>query len=65
MYLTQYPKSSSEGFSADEIRRGVHYLYMDVKCPSCGKWQTVAQTSYIGGPCCSCGKRTDGSNQER
>lgn len=66
MNITQYPKANgpeeSRGFSADEIRRGIHTLYMDVTCPQCGKEQSVAQTGYIGGPCCRCGGFTDGRN---
>ena len=64
--VVQYPKShgpeESRGFSADEIRRGINTLYMDITCPHCGKEQSVAQTGYMGGPCCRCGKRTDGRN---
>jgi ribosomal protein S27E len=64
MNIKLYPKSDGkrgdQGFTADEIRRGIHTLYMDVVCPYCGKEQTVAQTGFIGGPCGRCGRRTDG-----
>lgn len=62
MNLKQYPKLdglSKEGFTVDEIQRGIHALWMDVTCPHCGKEQAVAQTGFIGGPCCRCGGRTD------
>lgn len=60
----QYPKNSEEGFTADEIKRGIHTLYMDVECPHCGKWQSVAQTGYMGGPCICCLEYTDGRKRE-
>lgn len=63
MNIKQYPKSCTQGFSADEINRGIHSLYMDVTCPWCGKEQAVSQTGFIGGPCCRCGKRTDGADE--
>jgi ribosomal protein L37AE/L43A len=49
------------GYSVDEIKKGVMWLYADVKCPACGKEQSVANTGYVGGPCMRCGARTDGS----
>jgi DNA-directed RNA polymerase subunit RPC12/RpoP len=60
-----YPKHSpgmdgNAGFSADEIKRSVHWLYADIECPHCGKLQAVANTSYLGGPCIRCGKPTSG-----
>jgi ribosomal protein S27E len=60
MNIKQYLKNAEEGFTASEIRRGLHTTYIDVTCPHCGKEQTVAQTGYIGGPCCRCGGYTDG-----
>jgi len=59
MNLTQY--APEQGFSKQDIERGLHTLFMDTKCPWCGKEQTVANTGFIGGPCIRCGKRTDGS----
>jgi len=47
-----------EGFSADEIKRGLHWVYADVECPHCGKVQPVAATTYVGGPCVQCGLHT-------
>lgn len=60
MRLYQGTKNG-DGFTADEIKRGIHTLYMDVTCPWCKKEQPVAMTGYIGGPCVRCGGRTDGS----
>lgn len=65
MYIKQYPKLeglTKQGFSVDEIERGIHTLWMDTICPYCEKEQSVAQTGYVGGPCIRCGMRTDGSN---
>lgn len=66
MNIKLYPKhngpEAERGFSAEEIRRGDHTLYMDVTCPHCGKVQAVAQTGSMGGPCICCGNRTDGRN---
>ena len=65
MKIKLYPKSGpndeDNGFTAEEIRRGTPWLYADVTCPHCDKEQPVAATGGIGGPCCRCGKRTDGS----
>lgn len=65
MNVKFYPRRTTkwreDGFSADEIERGIHWLHADVTCPWCGKEQPVAVTQYVGGPCCRCGQRTDGS----
>lgn len=57
-----YPKhhlpDGENGYTADEIRRGVHWLYTDVTCGHCGKVQPVAATGGVGGPCVRCGKPT-------
>ncbi len=57
-----YPKThgpvEDRGFSADEIRRGIQWVYTDVTCPHCGKYQPVAATGYLGGPCVACGELT-------
>ena len=57
-----YPKfngrAEDRGFTADEIKRGDHWLYADVTCQNCGKVQPVAATSYVGGPCVRCGELT-------
>lgn len=60
-----YPPSSSfdnesGGFTADEINRGIHWIYADIECPHCGKIQAVSSTGYLGGPCVRCGKPTNG-----
>jgi len=60
MNIKIYPKDNGEGFSADEIRAGHHWVYSDVTCPHCGKVQPMAATRYMGGPCCACGKLTNG-----
>lgn len=64
MKLTTYPKHGDEGFSADEIRRGVHWLHTDVECPHCGKVQPVPATRYLGGPCVVCGELSSGAKPE-
>ena len=59
-----YPRHATElnpegGFTADEIRRGVHWLHTDVQCVACGKVQTLANAgSTDNGQCISCGGRT-------
>lgn len=56
-----YPKHEAcneqdKGFTAEEIRRGVHWLYADVTCVSCGKVQSVAMAgSTDNGKCIKCG----------
>jgi hypothetical protein len=44
--MRQYPKHNGtedeRGFTADEIRRGIHTLYADNECPECGRIQPVA-----------------------
>ena len=67
MKIQFYPKQCTSfdedrGFSEQEIRRGHIWVYADITCPHCGKVQPVAATSYLGGPCCKCGKRTDGGD---
>lgn len=58
-----YPKHNLQeedrGFSAEEIRRGIHWLYTDVECEKCGKEQSVAMAGSIdNGKCIRCGGRT-------
>jgi len=57
MSYRTYPKDRETGFTADEIRRGVHWVYTDYECPHCGKVQPVAALGSVGGPCVCCGKR--------
>jgi phage FluMu protein Com len=47
-----------EGFTAEQLRHGDHWIYTDVECPHCGKVQPVAATQYVGGPCVQCGELT-------
>ena len=46
MTYKQYPKTNGpeedRGFTADEIRRGIHTIYADYECPDCGRIQPVA-----------------------
>jgi len=53
--------SKEDGFTADEIKRGIHWVYADITCPYCGKEQSVMMTQYLGGPCCRCGEKTGGN----
>lgn len=59
-----YPKhefgsQEDKGFTAEEVRRGIHWLYADVTCTECGKVQSVAQAgSTDNGKCIKCGGRT-------
>lgn len=55
-------KDENRGFTLEDIRNGEIYLYMDITCPHCGKEQSVAQTNYVGGPCCNCGRLTGSCN---
>ena len=61
----QYPKchgpEEDRGFSADEITRGIHALYMDYECP-CGKVQSVATMGGIGANCIACGRPSTGTD---
>lgn len=59
-----YPKSNGteedSGFTAEEIRRGIHWLYADVKCKDCGKEQSLAMAGSIdNGVCIRCGGKTE------
>lgn len=57
--IKQYPKHNGSeedrGFTADEIKRGIHILYQDYECPDCGKVQAVS----MGRICLSCGRKHD------
>lgn len=59
-----YPKhepgdKKDRGFTADEIERGIHWLYADVTCEKCGKVQSVAMAgSTDNGKCIKCGGKT-------
>lgn len=52
--------SPENGFSKKDVDRGYMWVYADVECPHCGKVQSVAATSYVGGPCVQCGELTGG-----
>lgn len=56
------PFKRGQGYTSEEIAKGVHWLNTDVECPHCGKVQPVAVTGYLGGPCCRCGEPTGGKN---
>ena len=62
MKLYPHPKSRNRpdgGFTADEIKRGVWALNVDVKCTECGKEQSAAMAgSTVDGQCIRCGGRT-------
>lgn len=48
-----------EGFTAEDINKGIHWLYTDVKCQDCGKEQSLAMTGSIdNGKCIKCGGKT-------
>jgi len=55
-----YPKHNARdddaGYTAEEIRKGIHLVYTDVTCQVCGKEQPLAVTD--NGKCCKCGGRT-------
>ena len=57
-----YPKPNvpeeHAGFTAEEIRKGHHWLHADVKCVECGKEQSLVQVGGIGGKCIKCGGDT-------
>jgi ribosomal protein S27E len=58
-----YPKHDGPreqaGFTAEEIKRGIHWLYADVKCQECGKVQSLATAgSTDNGKCIKCGGKT-------
>jgi hypothetical protein len=46
-----------EGFTAEEMRRGVWSLYVDVKCEGCKADYSAPQVGGIGGSCLRCGGR--------
>ena len=59
-----YPKHETtneedKGFTAEEIRRGIHWLYADVTCENCGKVQSLAIAGSVdNGKCIKCGGKT-------
>jgi hypothetical protein len=48
-----------DGYTKEEMRRGIWSLDADVKCsnPECGKEYSVPQVGGIGGLCLRCGER--------
>ncbi len=49
-----------DGFTAEEIKQGIHWLYTDVECTVCKKAQTLANAgSTDNGKCMYCGERTN------
>jgi len=59
--MKQYPKydapEGERGFTEEEIKRGLHALYIDVTCEDCGKVQSAAQANGTDGHCIKCGGR--------
>lgn len=53
-----YPNAHKEERANESIKNGHLWLLADIKCPSCGKEQSVANTGYVGGPCIKCGEQT-------
>lgn len=47
-----------EGYTAEDIRRGLWVLDTDVKCtnPDCGKEWAASYVGGIGGSCLKCGE---------
>ena len=59
MDMKIYPKYDGESFTPEEIQRGIHWLYTDVKCEKCGKVQSLAMAGSIDqGKCIKCGGKT-------
>ncbi len=59
-----YPKPNlpkeEQGFTEEEVRKGIIWLYADVTCTKCGKVQTAAAAGSItNGSCIKCGGRTE------
>ncbi len=53
------PHPPKDGFTTDEINRGIHWLHADVTCENCGKEQSLASAgSTDNGTCIRCGGRT-------
>lgn len=47
-----------DGFTANEINQGLHWLHTDMKCKDCGRIQSVAQSGSTDmGRCGKCGGR--------
>lgn len=56
---TEFPNEEDKGFTAEDVRRGIIWLYADVECEVCGKVQSVAMAgSTDNGKCIKCGGRT-------
>jgi hypothetical protein len=57
-----YPKTNeppeTAGFTAEEIKKGHHWLYADVTCTVCGKLQSLAMAGGTPGKCIKCGGLT-------
>jgi hypothetical protein len=55
-----YPNPFGDGsYTAEDIKRGLHWVNTDVKCTVCGKEQPLAVAGSIGnGKCCKCGGKT-------
>ena len=62
MKFKTYPPA--EGYTAEQIRKGHHWIDTDVTCPHCGKVQPMAATQYFGGTCVECGGLTGVTHRE-
>ena len=62
MYRRQYPKhdgaEQDRGFTVDEIRRGLHLVYIDLECPHCGYIVSLANHRRRESVCPRCGGET-------
>lgn len=63
MKVKMYPKQTADargdGFSAEEVKRGIPFLYMDHTCIHCDKLQSVANSNWLDGNCIQCGKKVN------
>jgi len=53
IYTKHSSKEEDAGFTAEEIRKGIHWLYADVICEECGKIQSLAMAH--NDECIKCG----------
>lgn len=57
MTIKFFPKAhgreEDRGFTADEVRRGIPWIYADVNCDNCGKEHPASE---LNKPCHRCGQ---------